>query len=172
MLLPDGRTLSVRSLERSLAHPVGSMHGFLLAGEVGPGAALLSLPLRGSDPVGLYVPVEKVPTWARSAVEMTSGLVSYWAPHLPGLHAAMGELAYKVCHVPGRTDPLVILWRGRELVVFLHVSEILRSQIHVSALRRSNAPEQGVTRVSGTVVGMFAAPAEQASNLYGEFTRR
>ena len=35
------------------------------------------------------------------------------------MRQAMGELLYKVLEVPGSIDPIVIVWRGQEAVIFV-----------------------------------------------------
>ena len=171
--LPDGRTLSVRAVMLELPHSVGSMHGFALCGEVGPSAALLSLPSDPSGPVSVYRPVDRVPAHAVDATMVCSGQVPYWAPHLPGLRGAMGSLGYKVCVVRGAVEPLVLIWRGRELVVFVHSAILSASDVTVRPMRRDeSAINSPVTRSAAAV----AAPdrlgsADSASELYKRFVQ-
>jgi len=175
--LPDGKALTVRAAAPQLAHTVGQMAGFILCGEVGPSCVLLSLPAELSGPVLLYRPLDRVPNTARSAVEVIVGVLDYWAPHLPGQLHALGQLGFKVCIVRGQVNPMVVFWRGRELVVFVESGVCSADQIKTESLkrdaRRTSAP---VTRVSSVVVGADqstdASLAENSLGLYEKFTRK
>lgn len=176
--LPDGRLTTVRAVERELSHPVGTMAGFVLAGEVGPGAALLGMPPSPDGAVTLYAPLDSVPAHARSAREVVAGVVAYWAPHLPGLSGAMGELGYKVCVVRGSVDPMVLVWRGRELVVFIRSAVADPGLLRVRHLQRDpSRTERHVDRVAAVVRPTEDIPAADPSfadvrELYRSFTAR
>lgn len=131
-----GQSFSVRAVERELAEPVGTMHGFVLAGEVGPQSALLSIPASAHDPVGVYTPLDHIPVHARTAIPVCQGVVSYWAPHLPNLSGAQGELGYKVARVRGSVDPMVLVWRGDERVVYMHSSTFPINHLRFTCLPR------------------------------------
>lgn len=178
LTLPDQRQLTVRALERRLSVPVGSMSGFILAGEVGPQATLVSIPASPDGPVVLYTPLDFVPTHARDAVVRCQGVVSYWAPHLPNVSGAMGELGYKVCAVRGQIDPMVLLWRGRERVVFVKSAVASLSQFGVMCLNRDPAStEREQTRHAARITDPANVPlevpvTEHAGDLYRQFVGR
>lgn len=175
---PDGQTSTVRAVEPQLACEVGALSGFVLAGEIGPTAVLLGLPATDAEPVALYVPLDQVPPHARGATEVLSGVISYWSPHLPGMSGAMGELGYKVCVVPGSSDPMVLMWRGRELVVFVKSSVCSPDAVRVQPMavdaRRSEVDVERVAAVvrSPSDTGGFAGSFEVSEELYTTFTRR
>lgn len=153
LTLPDGREQTVRAVEKELPQPVGPMAGWVLAGEVGPAAALLSLPAPGHNRVVVYTPLEDIPPHARAARTVAEGVVSYWSPHLPALSGAMGELGYRVCILRGASEPMVLAWIGRELVVFVKSAVTTPDALRVALLRRDrNATEQQVQRHSALVV--------------------
>lgn len=118
--LPDGRRLTVRS-RVMLPMPLGSMGGFVLCGEL---EAMLSVPAWPEAPVLAYEPASVLPAEARAARAVFHGACSYWAPHLPGQRQGMGELLWKVLEVPGEVDPVVIVWRSREAVIFVRGASI------------------------------------------------
>jgi len=152
--LPDGRHGTVRAIERKLHVRVGSMSGFLLVGEVGPSALLLSVPGAPDGPVAVYTPIDHIPAHAANAKVVCEGVVSYWAPHLPNLTGAMGELGFKVCAVRGTVDPMVILWRGPERVVFVCTSVTTMDRLGLVALPRdATATEVDQARYAGRVTG-------------------
>lgn len=149
---PGGQAYSVRAVERALAQVVGTMAGFILVGEVGPRAALLSLSGDAAAPVTVYSPLDHIPAHARSATIVCQGVVSYWAPHLPNLSGAQGELGYKVAKLRGSVDPMVLLWRGEERVVFLRSGTQAPESLRVEALPRdAAATEVDQLRYAATV---------------------
>lgn len=172
--LPDGASRTIRSVMLALPHAVGSMHGFAVAGDIGPATVLLSLPADPSTPVGVFRPVDKVPAAAAHATVVCSGTLPFWAPHLPGLRQALGQLGYKVCVVRGQAEPMVLLWRGRELVVFVHSADTSGHDITVQQLRRDeHAVSAPVSRVAAAVASPDrVAPATTTTSpgLYERFT--
>lgn len=151
--LPDGRELTVRAVERRLHTQVGPMAGWLLGGEVGPGAVLVSLPGQPGQEVDLYSPLVDVPATARNARTVVEGAVSYYAPHLPTVSGAMGELGYKVCAMRGSGEPMVLVWRGGEMVVFVRTGSVNPQALRFALLARDpSVTEQDVTRYSARVV--------------------
>lgn len=169
--LGAGQSYSVRAVERQLAEPVGTMAGFVLAGELGPQSALLSIPADAGAHVGVYTPLDHLPAHARSAVPVCQGVVSYWAPHLPNLSGAQGELGYKVARLRGSVDPMVLLWRGDERVVFLRSATFPLASLRFTSLPRdASATEVDQVRYAATVhqgahgthEAPVALPAERA----------
>lgn len=136
LTLPDGRHLTVRAIEPKLSSSVGSMAGFVLGGEIGPDATLVSIPTSPDGSVSLYAPLDHLPERAKNARPMCEGVVSYWAPHLPNMSGAMGELGYKVCVIRGQFDPMVLIWRGRERVVFIQTAVTTLSELGMTMLKR------------------------------------
>lgn len=151
--LPDGRELTIRACERRLPTIVGSMAGWLLAGEIGPKATLLSLPPSQEAPVSVFTPLEEIPAHARMARPVVEGVVSYWSPHLPNISGAMGELAYRVCTIRAAAEPMVLMWRGRELVVFVQSAVTTSAALSFWAMRRApHETERDVQRYAARVV--------------------
>lgn len=151
--LPDGRELTVRARVVPIAEVVGSMTGFVLAGEIGPNAALLSVPSRPDGPTIIYAPLDHVPSFARDAQPVCEGAMSYWAPHLPGFSGAMGELTYRVCRIRGHVEPMILVWRGNELVVFLRSSTTPAHTLQYLLMPRSADTEIDVIRTAAVVHG-------------------
>lgn len=150
--LHSGVALSVRASERQLAQPVGTMSGFVLLGEVGPESVLLSIPEGKQDTVNIYTPLDHVPAHAQVARVECQGVISYWAPHLPNLSGALGELGYKVASLRGTVDPMVLIWRGKERVVFVRTSAIAYDLLKITELPRNSAEtEHDQQRYAATV---------------------
>jgi hypothetical protein len=150
----DGRSLTVRA-RAALPESVGSMAGFVVCGEC---EALLSLPPSPRAPVGLYAPLNYIPAKLSSARPVFSGAVSYWAPHLPADGGAMGELRFRVAEPPGSVDPLVVVWRGNEPVVFCHYGDADPRELELLEMGRP-APEVALAeRRTGFVTAPHTAP--------------
>lgn len=161
LTLDTGQAYSVRSVERDLAAVVGTMTGFVLAGELGPQAVLLAVPPNAADPIDVYAPLDYIPLHARSATAVCEGVASYWAPHLPNLSGAQGEIGYKIARIRGSVDPMVLVWRGEERVVFLRSAALPLDYLHVHYLPR----DASITEVDQA---RFAATVHASSRAVGE----
>lgn len=156
----DGRSHTVRAVERRLAQRVGDMAGFVLAGEVGPQSVLFAIGRHDAAPVDAYSPIDYVPAGARGARSMCEGVVSYWAPHLPNISGALGELTYRVCAVRGSIEPLVILWRNAERVVFVKTGTFASADLGFVSLPRDESTTEGsAVRHAATVGGAAGVQA-------------
>lgn len=153
VVLPDGRAMTARA-KVSLPAPVGSMSGFIIGGEL---EALLSVPTMVESPVTLYVPIDYLPESAARARTVYEGAMRYWAPHLPALSGAMGELLYRVVALRGSVDPIVIVYRGPEVVVFIKASYVDPRDLRVMYMRRDVDNELQLDRHAAVV----ANPAEE-----------
>jgi hypothetical protein len=71
----------------------------------------------------VYLPVGSLSA-AKGARLLIEGVASYWAPHLPSLTGAMGELPFRLIEVPGHTEPWIIVYRGPEVLVYLRSYEL------------------------------------------------
>lgn len=147
VVLPDGRAMTVRS-RVTLPQPVGSMAGFVIAGEL---EILLSSPSSAAEPIGVYVPVDHLPAAARYCRTVVEGAARYWAPHLPALGGAMGEIVYRVVEIRGQVDPAVLVYRGEELTVFIRATVANAGDLQVMKMPRAVDNEQEIVRHSGTV---------------------
>ncbi len=145
--MPDGRPLTVRSVV-SLSVPVGSMAGFVLLGEM---EMLLATPPSPSDPLGVYLPVERFPVPEEMARVAATGAARYWAPHLPAVAGAMGEIQFRVLEVRGSVDPIVVVYRGPDVVVFVKTGHMDARFLRVLRLQRPVGPEAEVERHAATV---------------------
>jgi hypothetical protein len=130
--LPDGRSLTVRAVA-AFPSPVQTMGGFVILGECD---VLVSAPSRRAVPHVVYLPLSELPAAARHAKVIVEGVLSYWAPHLPSMQGAMGELPFRVLEVNGSADPWVVVYRGPELVVFVPGPQLDGSQLHVLRMPR------------------------------------
>lgn len=161
--LPDGTAHSVRA-RADFSQPVRGMAGFLVLGEC---RLILGLPPVVGAPVMVLMPGD-VPAGAvcRSLVE---GATRYWAPHLPSLTGAMGELLWRVLGIAGLPDPAVVLFRGDEVLVYLRTAIALPQHLRLARLDRTDANDVAVVRHTGVVLD-GVAPVVDPSELYRTFT--
>jgi len=152
--LPDGRGMTVRG-KVTLPVPAGSMSAFLITGEFD---ALLSIPVTLADPLLVYVPIDYLPEAAENAKVVCEGAMNYWAPHLPALQGAMGEVLYRVVTVRGSVDPIVIIYRGKEMIVFIRGAIAMLDEISVLQMRRDVSNQTAVERHSAIVVSPQIEP--------------
>lgn len=175
VILPDGSARTARC-RGELPAPQGSVGGFLIVGEM---ELLLTVPTGSSGPVDVYVPLGYVPDRLHSAELVAEGAARYWAPHLPGVSAAMGELLYRVVRAPGSIDLSFLVYRGAELVVYTRSTFAWSRDISVEFLPRSDRSEGEVQRFASTVrpapsVPQPVAPQEErqpARTLFDTFAR-
>lgn len=148
IVLPDGRAMTARA-KVSLPNPVGSMSGFIIGGEL---ETLISIPSNIESPVLLYVPINYLPESAAKARTVYEGAMRYWAPHLPALTGAMGELLYRVVAIRGSVDPIVIVYRGPEIVVFIRASHTHLDDLRILYMSREAENDIEMDRHAAVVV--------------------
>jgi hypothetical protein len=145
--LPDGRSLTARA-RVSLPNPCGTMSGFIVAGELD---VLLSLPPSVHAPINVYVPTPQLPVPESRCRTVWKGATRYWAPHAPAVGGAMGELLYRVLEVRGQVDPIVLIYRGSEMIVFIKASFAYPQDLKVLTMDRGVDNETPVTRYAAVV---------------------
>lgn len=125
------------------------MGGFVVAGEL---EVLLSAPTKQDAPILVYVPIDHLPVTAQRARTAFEGVFNYWAPHVPAVTGAMGELLYRVVVVRGSVDPLVVVYRGQEVIVFIRAAYAAASDVRVLYMRRDIDNDVNLERHAGIVV--------------------
>ena len=154
IVLSDGREATVRA-RVTFQEPAGSMSGFLITGEF---ETLLSLPLRAQDPLLMYSPIDYMPDKVAEGRIAYEGAMNYWSPHLPALQGAMGEVLYRVVLLRGEVDPAVVIYRGREIIVFLRSSTTSLDGVSVLKMQRGVDNQVVVTRHSAVVLPSPLSP--------------
>lgn len=147
VVLPPSQSLTVRAAV-SLPDNELSLAAFVAAGDL---EVLLMSSTDPREPLLVLQPVDYLPPQASTARVLAEGAAAFWAPHLVSHAGGMGELYYRVLVLRGQLTPMVLLYRGPELVVFVHVgSEPVES---VRALRMPRGEQQAstVSRVAAVV---------------------
>lgn len=147
LTLPDGRCLTARA-RVTLPVPSGSMAGFVILGEM---EALVSVPVYTGHSILVYDPISSIPVAANTARVVAEGAANYWAPHLPAVQAAMGEVLYRVVEVRGSIHPLVFVYRGQELIVFVMSQAIDPLQVDRLAMPQGDTSDVLVSRHAALV---------------------
>jgi hypothetical protein len=166
--LADGRSLSVRA-HVSLTIPVGVLAGFLLLGEM---ELVLSVPALSGAPFAVYLPVERFPAPSAHSRSAAEGATRYWAPHLPALGQAMGEIYYRIVEVRGTTDPVVIIYRGPEAVVFVRSGFTWGGDLDVMEMPRDPSNEDVEVVRHSADVSVVPAYVPAPAEIYETFTVR
>jgi len=148
IVLPDGRAMTARG-KVSLPGPVGSMSGFIIGGEL---ETLISIPSHSESAALLYVPIDHLPEGAARARTVYEGAMRYWAPHLPALTGAMGELLYRVVAIRGSVDPIVIIYRGSEIIVFIRASQVHPDDLRILYMSREAENDIEMDRHTAVVI--------------------
>lgn len=151
--VPDGRSLSVRVLVPLPSAPLG-MSSFAVLGEL---EMLLASPATPGQPVQTYAPVDYLPPSMNGAKLLCEGAAAYWAPHLPALAGAMGEVQYRLLSLRAQLAPLVLLYRGPEMIVFVRTGEVQAEKVRALRMPRDNSRPDPVARVTA-VVDPLAVP--------------
>lgn len=143
LTLPDNRSFSVRMLA-PLPENALRMESLIALGDL----EMLLAPER-SGSVHMLLPTESLPPGASAAKRLCDGASTFWAPHLPAVGGAMGEILFRVLLLRSVFAPLVVLDRSGDHVFFLRVGEI-----DAASLSSTRMP---VSTLSGTPVARFAA---------------
>lgn len=147
-----------------LPTPVGQMSGFVVLGEF---EAVVGFSLAASMSYVLYRRVgSRIPAGllVRPAYR---GVTSFWSPHLPPARSAMGEVPWRVAEVANSFDPLVVLWRSGEPVVFMRDGDLQPGALSMKWMPRDRPDRREFHRSSVEVV----APAWEPSPSHASFQR-
>jgi hypothetical protein len=142
-----GRDLLVRSLV-AFPTPAVGLVGFAVLGEC---EVVVAFPTSAAEPFQLYIPAARPPAMPARETRVVDGVTRYWAPHLPAVAGAMGELSYAVLTSREHTDPFVRLARSAEEITFVKVATLWPFEVGVSVMRRGDGSEVAVERHSGSV---------------------
>jgi hypothetical protein len=144
--VPDGRSLSVRVLVDLPPTPM-PISSFVVLGE-------LEMMLAASSSRGLvhaYAPVAYLPPAMSSARVLAEGAAAYWAPHLPAAGGAMGEVLYRVVSLRSQVAPIVLVYRGPELIVFVPAGEFSLAGLRALRMPRAAHDPAPVARFAAVV---------------------
>lgn len=160
LTLPDGRSYSVRMLA-NLPENALELDGLCLLGDL----EVLLAP-KGSGMVEMLSPFQAPPPGAQSARPLLDGAASFWAPHLPAIGGAMGEVTFRLLQLRASFAPMVVIDRGGDLVFFLRIGEIPTRDLSMLRLPVSDHDQVPVTRFAAVVEPLpIPAPVPSPSSV-------
>lgn len=145
LTLPDGRSLSVRMLAPLPENPL-RISSLVTLGDL---EMILAPTTTGRAEV--LLPVESLPPSAASAKHLCDGASSFWAPHLPAVGGAMGEVLFRLLMLRDVFAPLVVLDRSGDHVFFLRVGEVELLSVRATRMPASSLSDTPVARFAGVV---------------------
>lgn len=166
---PDERTLCARMLA---VFPDDSPRpwrggGFVVLGDFE--AMILSGPSTAS--ISLYVPVESVPPHVARQDRLAEGMAGFLAPHLPADSSALEPIAWRSYRVAGQLEPLVVVYRGPQILTFMAATSFDRNDIEVISLPRTGSKVAPMSRLA-TVVDLPAPAIEPPARISKVSSRR
>jgi hypothetical protein len=113
---------------------------------------------RDRDQVTAYVPIDQLPPRLVNGQVVAEGRCGYLAAHVPGNGDGLDVMAWRVLRLAGHLDPVVLLYRGPQLLVFLPVGRVDPATLRVVRLSRGGVVP--ATRRVSALVDLPAAPTE------------
>lgn len=145
LTLSDGRSFSVRMLA-PLPENALRIEALVVLGDL----EMLLAPDR-SGQVHVMVPTESLPPGVATAKRLCDGASTFWAPHLPAVGGAMGEILFRVLLLRTVFAPLVVLDRSGEHVFFLRIGEVGGSSLSATRMPASALSSAPVARFAAVV---------------------
>lgn len=143
---PDGRDFSLRMIADIPDNPL-RISRLLALGD-------LELVLAAGDAaseVQVLLPVETLPPGASSAKVLCDGAAAFWAPHLPAIGGAMGEITFRLLMLRSAFAPLAVLNRSGDHIFYLRMGTLELSRIKVTHLPVSALSSAPVARFAAVV---------------------
>lgn len=145
LTLPDSRSFSVRMLAPL---PENALH---LDSLIALGDLEMLLAPERSGSIHVLLPTESLPPGASTAKRLCDGASTFWAPHLPAVGGAMGEVLFRVLLLRNVFAPLVVLDRSGEYVFFLRIGELDAASVAAMRMPMSTLSEAPVARFAAVV---------------------
>jgi hypothetical protein len=159
---PDGRTASVRLLAlfpEGVSRPWRT-GGFVILGDFD--AVLVTS--RNTSAIAAYVPIESVPTHVAGSDLLAEGRAGFLASHLPTDASALEPISWRAYSMVGQIEPLLVVYRGPQILVFLPATSFDSSDVTVVHLPRSGSNVKSVAR-HAVLVDLPAAPVESIPSI-------
>lgn len=159
---PEGRSASVRLLA---AFPEGVARpwrngGFVILGDFD--AVLVTG--RNTSAIAAYVPIESVPAQVAGRDLLAEGTAGFLAPHLPADGSALEPVSWRAYRMTGQLEPLLVIYRGPQILAFLPATSYDCSEVSVICLPRSGSIVKPVSR-HAVLVDLPAAPVESIPSI-------
>jgi hypothetical protein len=146
LTLPDGRSFSVRMFA-TLPENDLRINSLCLLGDL----EIVLAPSSTDRNASILLPVETLPPGAATARPLCDGAAAFWAPHLPAIGGAMGEVLFRLLLLRTAFAPLVVIDRGGDHVFFLKVGELDLGHVQATRMPRSAFDDVQVSRFAAVV---------------------
>lgn len=146
LTLPDGRSFSVRMFAVLPENDL-RIDSLCLLGDL----EIVLAPSSLGHNASVLLPVETLPPGAATARPLCDGAAAFWAPHLPAIGGAMGEVLFRLLLLRTAFAPLVVIDRGGDHVFFLKVGEVALSDVQATRMPRSAFDDIQVSRFAAVV---------------------
>lgn len=144
VVTPDQTPQTIRGIV-ILPKVAGFMEGFTVMGELN---TLLVFEKDGNEHVRVYRATTFKP---HSAVTLYEGATSYWAPNLPPVGGAMGELLFRILLKKGSPDLTIIIYRNNESITFVPCDYFSINTLKLLKLPKSSEDNLRSSRFSSIV---------------------
>lgn len=144
LITPEGRTNSVRMLAvfPETGSRVRRTGGFVILGDFD--SVLVST--GSSKSLTAYIPIETVPPQVAGSDLLAEGMAGFLAPHLPADASALEPVSWRAYRLAGKLEPLIVVYRGPQILVFLPATCYNISDIDVLKLPRTGSRLDPVNR--------------------------
>jgi len=144
VVTPDQTPLTIRGIV-VLPQAAGFMQGFTVMGEL---STLLVFENGENEFLRVYRATKTKP---HSAVTLYEGATSYWAPNLPPVGGAMGELLFRILLKKGSPDLTIIIYRNNESITFVPCDTLRVNTLKYLALPKSSEDQLRSARYTSIV---------------------
>lgn len=118
--------------------------GYIILGELD---YIVEIPIEGQH-CTILSPSNIPPGNGESVME---GAITYFAPHLPAIGGAMGELLFRVVVSKGYSEPIILIYRNAEVIAYYKYDVLKSSMIKHEKLKKSKASNEMTPRHAAIV---------------------
>jgi len=154
---PSGDLETVRAVA-SVGYNIADVEGLCILGSMN--AVLLCR--QDEENLVMLVPVQNIPQGAQTAQRMASGLVSFWAPHMPAIGGALCTAKYEIMMLMDTRDLFVMVTRGKETIFFNNHVDLPASAFSVGHQKLSHMNKDKVSRYAAVVSDSYVPFIPQA----------
>jgi hypothetical protein len=145
-----GDYLLVNNEPRTVRGIIGAGHlpfkikGYIILGELD---YIVEIPTEGKH-CTILSPSTQTPNNGESVME---GAITYFAPHLPAVGGAMGELLFRVVVSKGYSEPIILIYRNAEVIAYYKYDVLSTMSIRHERIKKSKAGNETTPRHAAIV---------------------
>lgn len=142
------KTLETVRAVASVAYNTAEVDGLCVLGDMN---VVLLCRKDDADTILMLVPVQNMPKGAQTARLLASGLVSFWAPHLPAIGGVLSTSKYKLLQFEDTRNLFVTIVRGNETIFFDNAINMSTSTFSIGHQALSPLNKTRVVRYAATI---------------------